>query len=152
MQVVSFNARVLLRPAVRATIQRRLKEAIRLIVTRGAVVEDLRDWPQLVFHVEVTSVRTSGQVDSARCVMSHSPWSRLYSYFCTHTDCTYMALPTTAMFRMPFSGQLGVLRSALDSLRQGIPEVERNLWKGEYRNVMSVGSTLKVSQRKRVQC
>jgi hypothetical protein len=52
MQVVSFNVRVVLRPAVRATIKRRLKEAIRLIVTRGAVVEDLRDGPQFVFHAE----------------------------------------------------------------------------------------------------
>ena len=52
MQVVSFNARAVLRPAVRATIKRRLKEAIRLSVIHGAVVEDLRDGPQLVFHAE----------------------------------------------------------------------------------------------------
>jgi hypothetical protein len=52
MQVVSFNARVVLRPAVRAKSKRRVKEAIRLIVTRGAVVEDSRDGPQLVFRAE----------------------------------------------------------------------------------------------------
>jgi hypothetical protein len=96
--------------------------------------------------------RRYGQVDSTRCVISHSSWSKFYSCLCTQTDWTYMALPTTAMFRMPFLGQIGLLRSALDSLRQGIPEVERILRKGEYRSATSVGSPLRVSQRKPVQC
>jgi len=52
MQVVLFNARVVLRPAMRAKIKRRLKEVIRLIVTRGAAVEDSRGGPKLVFRAE----------------------------------------------------------------------------------------------------
>jgi hypothetical protein len=52
MQVVSFNARVVLRPAVRAKIKRTLKEAIRFIVTHGAAFDDSRDGPKLVFRAE----------------------------------------------------------------------------------------------------
>jgi hypothetical protein len=38
-----------------------------------------------------------------------------------------MVLPTTAMFRMPFVEQLGLMRDALQSLQRRIPEVEKNL-------------------------
>ena len=40
MQVVTFNARIVLRPAVHAMIKRRHKEAVRFIVTRGTPVEE----------------------------------------------------------------------------------------------------------------
>jgi hypothetical protein len=52
MQVVAFNSRVLLRPTVRTKIKRRLKEAVRLIVTRGAAVEESRKGPKIVFRAE----------------------------------------------------------------------------------------------------
>jgi hypothetical protein len=52
MQVVSLNALIVLRSAVRAKIKRRLKEAIRLIVTRGAAFENSRDGSKLVFRAE----------------------------------------------------------------------------------------------------
>jgi hypothetical protein len=53
-----------------------------------------------------------------------------------------MALPTTAMFRMPFAEQLGLMRNALKSLQRRIPEVEKNLRQGEHQNsTSSVGSS-----------
>lgn len=51
MQVVSVNSRVALRPTVRMKIKRRIKEVVRLIVTRGANVEESpRKGPIIVFH------------------------------------------------------------------------------------------------------
>ena len=53
MQVVAFNSRVVLRPTVRTKIKRRLREAVKLIVTRGAAVEEsLGAAPKVVFHPE----------------------------------------------------------------------------------------------------
>jgi hypothetical protein len=53
MQVVAFNSRVVLRPTVRTKIKRRIKEAVRLIVTRGAAVEESRgSKPRVVFRPE----------------------------------------------------------------------------------------------------
>ncbi len=53
MQFVSFRSRVVLRPIVRTKIKRRIKEAVRLIVTRGAAVEQSRRGPmKVVFRPE----------------------------------------------------------------------------------------------------
>jgi len=38
-----------------------------------------------------------------------------------------MALPATGMVRMPFTEQVNLIRNALGTIRQRIPEVERNL-------------------------
>ena len=50
MQVVALNSRIVLKPVVRTKIKRRLKEAIRLIVTRGAAIEESRRGPKIVFR------------------------------------------------------------------------------------------------------
>jgi hypothetical protein len=61
-----------------------------------------------------------------------------------------MAMPTTAMFRMPFAEQLGLMRNALESLQRRIPEVERILRRGEYQNATSsVGSKSRHQQIQR---
>ena len=52
MQIVSFNSRVVLRPTIRVKIKRRLKEAVKLIVTRGAAAEESRGELRLVFRAE----------------------------------------------------------------------------------------------------
>ena len=39
MQVIAFNSRIAVRPTMRTKLKRRLKEAVRLIVTRGATVD-----------------------------------------------------------------------------------------------------------------
>lgn len=53
MQVIAFNARVALRPTMRTKIKRRMREAVRLIVTRGAAVEESRGGsPKVVFRPE----------------------------------------------------------------------------------------------------
>ena len=44
-----------------------------------------------------------------------------------HADWTYVASPTTEMFRMPFAELLDLMRRALGSLHQRIPEVEKTL-------------------------
>jgi hypothetical protein len=52
MQMLAVNSRLVRRPAVRVKIKRRLKEAVRLIVTRGAAVERSRKDPKVVFCAE----------------------------------------------------------------------------------------------------
>jgi hypothetical protein len=52
MQFLTFNSRVVLRPTVRVKIKRRLREAVNLIVTRGAGVEKSRKGLKLVFRAE----------------------------------------------------------------------------------------------------
>ena len=42
-------------------------------------------------------------------------------------DWTYIVLPTTEMFRMPFAEQLGLMRKALESIHERIPGVEKIL-------------------------
>src|SRR5216683_5252809 len=56
---------------------------------------------------------------------------------CYTADWTYMALPTTTMFRMPFTEQLDLMRKALRSLHRRIPEVERILRRGMGQNATS---------------
>ncbi|KAH9983393.1 hypothetical protein BJV74DRAFT_886832 [Russula compacta] len=104
MQVVAFHSRVVLRSIVRYKIKRRLKEAVKLIVTRGAAVEASRKGPKLVFRVE--------DVGADRWIVP---------------DWTYVAVPTTELFRMPFVKQLDLMRKALGTLRRRIPEVEKIL-------------------------
>jgi hypothetical protein len=50
MQVLAIKSRVVLRPAVRSKIKRRLREVVNLIVTRGATVEESRKGPKVVFR------------------------------------------------------------------------------------------------------
>lgn len=45
-------------------------------------------------------------------------------------DWTYIALPTTEMFRMPFTEQLGLMRKALEYIHRRIPDVEKALRSG----------------------
>lgn len=52
MQVLALNSRVVLGSTVRMKIKRRLKEAVRLIVTQGAAVEASRKGPKIVFRAE----------------------------------------------------------------------------------------------------
>lgn len=52
MQVLASNSRIIVRPTLRVKIKRRLREAIKLIVTRGAAVEKSRKGPKVVFRPE----------------------------------------------------------------------------------------------------
>ena len=52
MQFLTYNSRVVIRPTMRIKIKRRLREAVNLIVTRGAAVEESRKGPKLVFRAE----------------------------------------------------------------------------------------------------
>jgi len=104
MQFVAIKARLVLRPTLRVKIKRRLKEAIRLVVTRGAAIEKSSGGPKLVFRGE--------DVGADKWIVP---------------DWTYMALPTTGMLRMPFTEQVNLIRNALGTIRRRIPEVERKL-------------------------
>lgn len=70
MQFVAFNARLVVRPTLRVKIKRRLKEAIRLIVTRGAAVEQSSSGPKLVFRVK--DVGADKWIAPGACVLFHS--------------------------------------------------------------------------------
>jgi hypothetical protein len=52
MQVRALSSRVVVRPTVRVKIKRRLREAVRLIVTRGAAVEKSRKGLEIIFRAE----------------------------------------------------------------------------------------------------
>ena len=126
MQVIASNLRVVIRPTMRTKIKRRLKEAVRLIVTRGAAVEESHGaTPRVVFRPEDVGAEkwiVPGTSSIRFC------WGELAK---VSADWTYMALPTTEMFRMPFTEQLGLMRSALESIRRRIPDVEKTLRSGE---------------------
>ena len=70
MQFVAFNGRLVLRPTLRVKIKRRLKEAIRLIVTRGAAVEQSSSGPKIVFRAE--DVGADKWIVPGACVLFHS--------------------------------------------------------------------------------
>ena len=127
MQVIASNLRVVIRPTMRTKIKRRLKEAVRLIVTRGAVVEESRRATPRVVSRPEESTRKSGLFRV-----------RLPCLFCwggglakLSADWTYIALPTTEMFCMPFMEQLGLMRKVLESIRRHVPGVEKTLRSGE---------------------
>ncbi|KAI9438027.1 hypothetical protein H4582DRAFT_2057532 [Lactarius indigo] len=127
MQVVAFNSRITLGPTVRTKLKRRIKEAIRLIVTRGAAVEESGDaTPRVVFRPEdVGAEKWIVPGDLAKLPV----------------DWTYVALPTTEMFRMPFTEQLDLMRKALESIRRRVPDVEKTLRNGE-RQVPKSGNSV----------
>jgi len=65
MQVVTFNSRVALRPTLRIKIKRRIKEVVRLIVTRGAGHSGLSAAPALYRLIDL---RVSSSLrGKARC-------------------------------------------------------------------------------------
>ncbi|KAI0251511.1 hypothetical protein BJV78DRAFT_1352945 [Lactifluus subvellereus] len=117
MQVIAFNSRVVLSPTVRTKIKRRLKEVVRLtrIVTRGAAVHESRRESRIAFRAE--------DVGADKWIVP---------------DWTYIALPMTEMFRMPFTEQIALMRKALRSLHRHIPEVERILRRNGRRDATSL--------------
>ncbi|KAF8477721.1 hypothetical protein DFH94DRAFT_755326 [Russula ochroleuca] len=104
MQFLAYGSRLILRPTVRVKIKRRLREAVSLIVTRGAAVDKSRKGSKIVFRAE--------DVGAEKWIVP---------------DWTYVALPTTEMIRMPFTELLDLMRQALVSLHQRIPEIEKAL-------------------------
>ena len=135
IQFFAFKTRIVIHNHLRVKIKRRLKEAISLIVTRGAAVERSSGGPKLVFRAE--DVGADKWIAPGACVLFHSAhhfFSRPYanvelSYFflllmCCATDWTYMVLPSTTMFRMPFTEQLDLIRNALGDIHRRIPQVE----------------------------
>ena len=131
MQVVAFHSRVVLRSIVRYKIKRRLREAVKLIVTRGAAVEESRKGLKIVFRAE--DVGADRWIVPGACV-SLPRAGRLLIHM---SDWTYMALPTTKLFRMPFVEQLDLMRKALETLRRRIPEVEKILRSSGHRDATS---------------
>jgi len=129
MQVVAFNSRIALRPTLRTKIKRRIKDAVRLIVTRGAAVEESRGATSgVVFCPE--DVGAEKWIVPGACSMDAFARGGLGSLNYQQADWTYIALPTTEMFRMPFAEQLGLMRTALESIHQRIPDVEKILRNG----------------------
>jgi hypothetical protein len=121
MQVIAFNSRIVVRPTMRTKIKRRIKEAVRLIVTRGAAVEESRGAkPRVVFRPE--------DVGAEKWIVpGMSSLHLLGDHTKSSADWTYIAIPTTEMFRMPFTEYLGLMRKALKYIHRGIPDVEKVL-------------------------
>ena len=120
MQVILFNSRVVLRPTVRTKIKRRLKEAVRLIVTRGAAVEESRRGPKIVFHAEDIGADKWIVPGMYVCTRVTLHFTGGFAYE-SRADWTYMALPTTEMLRMPFTEQIDTIRKALRFFHRRIP-------------------------------
>ena len=135
MQVLAFKSRVVLRPSVRVKIKRRIKEAVKLIVTRGAAVEESRKGPKVVFRAEDIGADKWIVPGVLLLLLFHAsnvfPYDSLLTvapgagFF--HADWTYVVLPTSEMFRMSFAELLRSMRQALLFLRRCIPEAERIL-------------------------
>jgi hypothetical protein len=137
MQVVAIRSRIILHQALRGTIKRRLREAVKLIVTRGAAVEESPKGPKVVFR--------AGDVGAEKWIapgmlLSLSLWHAASKRFAivqsllftrdvafSHADWTYIAMPTSELFRMPFAELLSLMRQALEYLHQSIPEAEKIL-------------------------
>lgn len=66
-------------------------------------------------------------MDHARCVFVASDGGGPAEL---SADWTYIALPTTEMFRMSFAEQLGMMRNALQYIHQRVPDVEKVLRNG----------------------
>jgi hypothetical protein len=141
MQVVAFHSRVVAGPTLRTKIRRRLKEAVRLIITRGAAVEASRRGPKVVFRAE--DVGADKWIVPGACC----PCTCRSSVFAvlgqrgvrdgsrgSNPDWTYVAVPTTEMLRMPFAEQVDLVRKGLGFLHQRIPEVKVTLRRGQRRN------------------
>ncbi|KAI0293631.1 hypothetical protein B0F90DRAFT_1762023 [Multifurca ochricompacta] len=112
LQVIAFNSRVMLKPIVGTKIKRRLKEAVRLIVTRGAAVEESRGGLILYKWIVPGAYSYSLRLVEGRREGENG---------------TYVALPTTEIFRIPFAEQIGLMRKALGYLHRHIPDVEEIL-------------------------
>ena len=133
MQVLALNSRIMLRPTVRVKIKRRLKEAVRLIVTRGAAVEESRKGPKVVFRAEDVGADKWIAPGVLLLLLFHARAQRfvvlsvLLLTMGFHADWTYVASPTSEMFRVSFSELVNSMRQALVFLHRCIPEAERIL-------------------------
>jgi len=91
MQYFAFKTRIVLRPHLRVKIKRRLREAIRLIVTRGAAVERSSGGPKLVFRAE--DVGADKWIAPGACVLFHST-HRFFSRPCAKVEVPYFVSVT----------------------------------------------------------
>jgi hypothetical protein len=108
MEVLVFNMRVELCFTVHIKSKRRLKEAVRLLVTGGAGVYEPRKGPRLVFCAEdVGADKWIAPGMYAMLSPVRSSFLRVRVGVCfAHggfTDWMYIALLTTEMFCMPFA-------------------------------------------------
>ena len=132
MQMLAINSRVVLRPTVRLKIKRRLREAVKLIVTRGAEVEESRKGLKVVFRTKNVGA-DKWIAPGVLLLLFHAAPNGLsffrcyYSRWTLHADWTYVASPTSEMFRMSFAELLNTTRRALVFLRRCIPEAEKVL-------------------------
>lgn len=139
MQVLAINSRLVLGSTVRMKIKRRLKEAVRLIVTRGAAVETSRKGPEVVFRAEDVGA-DKWIAPGALLLLFHATPNVLSFFRCCyspmgfHADWTYVALPTSELFRMSFAELVNSMRQALVFLHRCIPEAERVLRYSEGEN------------------
>lgn len=133
MQVIAMNSRIMLRPTVRVKIKRRLREVVKLIVTRGAAVEESHKGPKVVFRAE--DIGAEKWITPGVLLLFHAAPNGLQSFFrccllmmgLSHADWTYVALPTSELFRVSFAELVKSMRQALVFLQRCIPEAERIL-------------------------
>lgn len=119
-----FDWSVTLRPALRTKIKRRIKEAVRLIVTRRAVVEE----SSCGAHQESCSVpRTPAQKSRFCLVRLRCDVTGKASLSYQSAEWAYIAVPHNEMFRMPFPERLGLMHKVLGSIHRRIPTVEETL-------------------------
>jgi hypothetical protein len=147
-QCKSWNSTARRAPAHSAHEDQVLRQGgVRLVVTRGAVVEKSRDGEsKLVFRAE--DVGTDKWIVPGACVLSHCTPLTLpsvsfswvfgrgrgvvflcfYSLMYCIADWTYMALLITAMFRMSLIEQLDLMRDseAFGSLASAHPRSRKN--------------------------
>jgi hypothetical protein len=126
MQVLAFNWRVIHCPAVRTKIKRRLKEAVRLLITRSVAAEESRRGPKLVvFCVEDTGVDNSKWITPGELLFHAPTFYPSFSFLggfvewvlASHADWAYVVFPTSEMFCMSLRNYLGFFMDAFPMLR-----------------------------------
>jgi hypothetical protein len=117
MQALAFNSRVVHCPTVPTKIKRRLKEAVRPIITRGVAAEESRRVRRScsAWRTPAWTARKGSHL--VRCCSTHPLFILLLvlagfvewvlAHDGSHADWTNVVFPTSEMFCVPFAELLG---------------------------------------------
>ncbi|KAI0265332.1 hypothetical protein BC834DRAFT_825161, partial [Gloeopeniophorella convolvens] len=107
LQIVAFKSHLVLAQHLRYKIKRRLREAIRLIVSRGASVAKSPAGWKVVFREE--------DIGAEKWIVP---------------DWTYLAVPTSELYTLPFAEYVRLMRNALRHLSKEIRAFDEKVQEG----------------------
>ncbi|KAI0265351.1 hypothetical protein BC834DRAFT_182152 [Gloeopeniophorella convolvens] len=130
LQIVAFKSRLVLAQHLRYKIKRRLREAIRLIVSRGASVAKSPAGWKVVFREE--------DIGAEKWIMPN--W-------------TYLAVPSSELYKLPFAEYVRLMRNALKHLSQEIRAFDEKVQAGvmDWESYLSVYGRIKLEKERKAQ-